>query len=274
MTPPGKMLAVPANFRLGAVAVAVVLAAVALVVLSDSQSAHADIALQPSAVAPGRAVPFSVQVMNDRPSDATTRVELAFPDTPPIPWVDVLPVPRWSVRIEHRTLDHPLDTPEGTATVGVSKVVWTGGPITGGGLERFTLRLDPLPATANRVIFKARQEYASGAVVRWEDDPTTSTPRHPSPVLTVSRFAAGRPAGAADPVDNAFSLNEKQAIDSRVQSLVRRGLIATPDDIQSGRWIALVALIVAVAGLVFGVLAFLNTRRRPNAPDARPTDDG
>lgn len=268
------MLPVPANLRAGAAALALLLAAAAPVVLDDSQSAHADIAIQPNAVAPGCAVPFTLQVMNDRPSDATTRVELSFPDTPAIPWVDVVPVPQWSVRIERRTLDHPLDTPDGTANVAVAKIVWTGGPLTGGAFERFTVRLDPLTAGADRVVFKARQVYKSGTVVRWEDDPNTSTPRHPSPVLVVSRYAASRPAGAADPVDTPFSLSEKQAIDQRVQSLVRRGLVATPDDIQSGRWIALVALLVAVAGLVFGVLAFLNTRRRPDTPRATTPDDG
>jgi uncharacterized protein YcnI len=237
------------------------LAAAALGVLVDVAPAGADVAIQPGAVAPGLMVPFTVQVMNDRAPDSTTRVELAFPSTPPIAFVDAVPVPGWSVRIERRTLDHPLDTPEGTATVGISRVIWTGGPLTGGGLARFTIRVGPLTPGANRVVFKARQTYESGQVVRWEDDPRSSTPQHPSPVLVVSRYATSRAPGAADPVDTPFNLSERQAIDSRVQSLVRRGLIATPDDIESGRWIALVALFVACAGLVFGVLAFLQSRR-------------
>jgi uncharacterized protein YcnI len=258
------------------VVAAVVTAVVALVVLvvpGEIAPAHADIAIQPSAVPPGRRVPFTVQVMNDRAPDSTTRVELDFPSSPPIAWVDVVPMPRWSVRIERRTLDHPLDTPDGTSTVGVSKVVWTGGPIAGGALERFTIRVGPLTPGADRVVFKARQTFDSGHVVRWDDDPTSSTPRHPSPVLVVSRYAASRPSDVADPVDAAFNLSEKQAIDARVQSLVRRGLIATPDDIQSGRWIALVALLVACAGLVFGVLAFLNSRRGRQPAEMARTDE-
>jgi uncharacterized protein YcnI len=267
------MLPVPANLHLRVVVAGVVTAVVALVVLGESAPAHADIAIQPSAVPPGRIVPFTVQVMNDRAPDSTTRVELDFPSSPPIAWVDVVPIPRWSVRIERRALDHPLDTPDGTSTFGVSKVVWTGGPIAGGGLERFTIRVGPLTPDANRVVFKARQTFDSGHVLRWDDDPTSSTSRNPSPMLVVSRYATSRAPGAADPVDAAFNLSEKQAIDARVQSLVRRGLIATPDDIQSGRWIALVALLVAFAGLVFGVLAFLSTRRGRRPAEVSRTDE-
>lgn len=256
------------------VVVAGVLAGIAaLSVLGSSSPAYADVGIEPNAVAPGREVAFTVQVMNDRASDSTTRVELAFPDKPPVPWIDVVPVPSWTVRIERRRLDHPLDTPDGTATTGVAKVVWTGGPITGGELVRFSLRVGPLTPGADRVTFDARQTYRSGRVARWNDDPTTATPRHPSPVLVVSRYAASRPPGSTDGVDNPFNLSEKDAIDSRVQSLVRRGQVATPDDIRAGRWIALVALLVAFAGLIFGVLAFLSSRRGRVAAAAQPSDD-
>src|ERR1700730_7423409 len=141
---------------------AAMLAVAALGVLVDVAPAGADVAIQPGAVAPGLMVPFTVQVMNDRAPDSTTRVELAFPSTPPIAFVDAVPVPGWSVRIERRTLDHPLDTPEGTATVGISRVIWTGGPLTGGGLARFTIRVGPLTPAAHRGGFKARQTYESG----------------------------------------------------------------------------------------------------------------
>jgi uncharacterized protein YcnI len=252
--------------------------AVAALLLADAAPARADVSLQPDAVAPGRAVPVTVQVMNERAGDSTTRVELTFPSKPPIPWIDVVPVPDWSVRIERRRLDHPLDTPEGSANVAVTKVVWTGGPIKGGSLGRFTMRVGPLSLGANQMVFKARQTYESGHVVRWDDDPTLLNAPHPSPVLLVSRYAPSRAPGTPDPVDTPFNLSEKRAIDLRVQSLVRRGRVATPDDIQSGRWIALVALLVAAAGLVFAVLAFLNSRRglatTPDAPPSQPREKG
>src|SRR4030081_1191979 len=98
------MLPVPANLHLRVVVAGLVTAVVALVVLGESAPAHADIAIQPSAVPPGRIVPFTVQGMNDRAPDSTTRVELDFPSSPPIAWVDVVPIPRWSVRIERRAL--------------------------------------------------------------------------------------------------------------------------------------------------------------------------
>ncbi|MBV8951309.1 MAG: DUF1775 domain-containing protein [Actinobacteria bacterium] len=253
--------------------VAALVGATAVMVLGGAGVAHADVTIQPPAVAPGSLVPFTLQVANDRAPEATTRVELAFPDSPAIAWAEVVPVPGWSVRIERRVLAHPLDTPDGTANTGIAKLVWTGGPITGARFERFTVRVGPLSG-ADTVVFKARQIYDSGRVERWEDSPSSSpTPNHPSPVLDVSTHAIARPADASDPVDSAFNLTEKHAIDSRVQSLIRQGQVASPDDVETGRFVALVALVVAFAALVFGVLAFLNTRRAGAGLRSPPTGD-
>lgn len=267
------MLAVSVSLAVRALAAAVV-ASTALFVPGGAAPAHADVAIEPPAVMPGPVVPFTMQVSNDRAPEATTRFELAFPGSPPIAWAEVVPVEGWSVRIERRTLDHPLDTPDGTANTGIAKLVWTGGPITGARFQRFTVRIGPLTTRSAPVVFKARQVYDSGRTVRFDEDPTSSTATRPSPVLDPSRYASSRPAtAAAGTPDSPFNLAEKQAIDSRVGSLIRRGQVASPDDIEAGRWIALVALLVACAGLVFGVLAFVNTRRTRGEPAAPPAGD-
>jgi hypothetical protein len=152
--------------------------------------------------------------------------------------------------------------------------VWTGGPVKGGSIQRFTMRIGPLSMNANRVVFTARQVYASGHVARWDDNPSTIPAPSPSPVLVVSRHAPGRSPVTPDGVDTPFNQSENRAIDSRVQSLVRRGQVATPDDVQAGRWISLVSLFVSAGALVVAVLAFLNSRRgAPSASEAAPGNE-
>jgi uncharacterized protein YcnI len=271
------MLTVPARINTRLPPFGILVAVLTAVVCSGATRAGADVAIQPPAVAPGDVVTFTVQVANDRAPAATTRVELDFPKRPAIAYLDAVPVPGWSMRVVKDRLAHIVDTPDGTSGVAISRVVWTGGPLAGASLARFTLRIGPVPASSNRLLFTARQTYDTGATVTYADNPDLATAARPKPVLAVSRFAASRAPGVAVAPDAPFSLSEKRAIDRRVRTLIRNGEIATPDDLESARWIALAALVIASVGLGFAFAAWARTRRgpgssppEPSAADARP----
>jgi uncharacterized protein YcnI len=271
------MLTVPARIITRLPPFGILVAVLTAVVCSGATRAGADVAIQPPAVAPADLVTFTVQVVNDRAPAATTRVELDFPKRPAIAYLDAIPVPGWSMRVVKYRLAHIVDTPDGTSGVAISRVVWTGGPLAGANLVRFTLRIGPVPASSNRLLFTARQTYDTGATVTYADNPDLATAARPKLVLAVSRFAASRAPGTAVAPDAPFSLSEKQAIDRRVRTLIRNGEIATPDDLESARWIALAALVIASVGLALAFAAWTRTRRtsgsppgEPGAADARP----
>jgi len=239
-----------------------VVAALAVIPLVVSwPRASAAVAPEPAAVAPGNVVTIGFQVVNDRAPHATTRVEIDFPIHPAIVNADAVPVPGWTVRMDRRPLAHPVPTPDGPAGDAVRRLVWTGGPLTGANLVRFTIDAGPIPSSVGTIGFTAVQTYDDGVVVRWHDDPSKQSASHPAPYLDVSRFAATRPAAAAAPLDAAFNLDEKRAIDRRVRLLVRNGEVATPDDLESARWLSLLAVVVGLAGLALGGAAFLAVRR-------------
>jgi uncharacterized protein YcnI len=264
------MLTVPARIITRLPPLGVLAAVVTAVVCSGAPRAGADVAIQPPAVAPGDVVTFTVQVVNDRAPAATTRVELDFPKRPAIAYLDAVPVPGWSIRVVKYRLAHIVDTPDGTSGVAISRVVWTGGPLGGANLARFTLRIGPVPASSSRLLFTARQTYDTGVTVTHADSPDLATAAQPKLVLTVSRFAASRAPGTAVAPDAPFSLSEKQAIDRRVRTLIRNGEIATPDDLESARWIALAALVIASVGLGFAFAAWARTRRAPGSSPPEP----
>jgi uncharacterized protein YcnI len=266
------MLNVPARLVLRLAPLAVLLTVVTTVVCSGATWAGADVAIQPPAVAPGDLVAFTVQVLNDRAPAATTRVELDFPKQPAVAYLDAVPVAGWSMRVVKYRLAHAIDTPDGTSGVAISRVIWTGGPLGGASLVRFTLRIGPVPASSSRFLFTARQTYDTGATVTYDDNPDQATAARPKPVLAVSRYATTRAPGAAVAPDAPFNLTEKQAIDRRVRTLIRNGEIATPDDLESARWVALAALVVASIGLGFAYAAWARTRRR--APGSSPPTTG
>lgn len=254
------------------------LVAVALTVapvIGIATSAAGAVAAEPSAVAPGDVATFAFQVVNDRAPAATTRVEIDFPSQPAIVNLDAVPVAGWTIRMERRDLAHPVHTPDGPANDAVRRVIWTGGPLRGAEIVRFTVHAGPIGASVRHVAFTAVQTYDNGTVVRWRDDPGKTPSRHPAPYLDVSRYAPSRAPGAADPLNSPFNLSEKHAIDRRVRLLVRNGQIATPDDVESARWLSVVAVVAGLAGLVLGGAAFLVARgnRRRSVPAGDP-DDG
>ncbi|MEU7096403.1 YcnI family protein [Kitasatospora aureofaciens] len=179
------------------------------------------------------------RVPNEDDKNSTVKVEIDFPTDHPIPSVKVAPVPGWTDSIRTTKLATPIHTDDGDITDAVSQVVWTGGQITPGHFQDFTVDLGALPDGTDKVVFKALQTYSDGTVVRWIEEPQAGQPepKNPAPVLKLTAAtpgdsdapAPGAAAGAkADPTPaNTTSTDTAKASgsDSTARALGVAGIV-------------------------------------------------
>jgi uncharacterized protein YcnI len=152
----------------------------------------------------GSIADVSFQVPDEEDTSTTTAVEVVFPASHPIASVAVKAMPGWHVTVDHVRLDKPLASDDGPVTEAVSRIIWSGGSITPGTFEEFTVSLGPLPTDTDRLVFKAVQTYSDGHIVRWIDtsSPDGAEPDHPAPTLRLTsadpvvRTTAAQPAAA------------------------------------------------------------------------------
>jgi uncharacterized protein YcnI len=225
-----KTLARTALAAAGAVAVTVLWAGAA--------SAH--VTVNPKEATQGGFAKLTFRVPNEKDSGDTTKVEVALPTESPLGSVSVKPTAGWTATVTKSKLDKPIKTDDGEVTEAISRVVWTaadGSGIKPGEFQEFDLSVGPLPEK-DSMVFKTLQTYSDGEVVRWIDEAKGSEePEHPAPVLTLTKAAAtGTAAGTTASTDDS-------------------------SDNGPAVGLAIAALVVALAGLAFGVLAFLRSRR-------------
>ncbi|MFB4320085.1 YcnI family protein [Actinomadura sp. 21ATH] len=172
------------------------LAAVALTGLATGASAH--VTADPRTAEQGSYTKVSFRVPNERDNARTTKLVIEMPSDPVIEHVSVRPVPGWKVEVERAKPPKPVKTEGGELTEYVSKIIWTGGEIEAGRFEEFDVSMGPLPANADRVLFKAAQTYSNDEVVNWDQDPGdgSSEPEHPAPYLRLTPKAAAEPVAA------------------------------------------------------------------------------
>ncbi|MEU4588493.1 YcnI family protein [Kitasatospora aureofaciens] len=166
----------------------------ATTVLGAAVPASAHVIVQPSSV-PKNATDqtFAFRVPNEDDKNSKVKVEIDFPTDHPIPSVKVAPVPGWTDSIRTTKLATPVHTDDGDITDAVSQVVWTGGQITPGHFQDFTVDLSALPGGTDKVVFKALQTSGDGTVVRWIEEPPAGQPepKNPAPVLKLTAATAG-----------------------------------------------------------------------------------
>jgi periplasmic copper chaperone A len=226
--------------RAGAVA-----ATAAAILLAVAGPASAHVTVNPNTAAPGDYTKIAFRVPNETDSTDTTKLEVNLPTDTPIASVSLRPVQGWVAVAVKSKLAKPIKTDDGDVTEAITKITWTaaaGAAIKPGQFQEFELSLGPLP-DAKQVVFKALQTYSDGSIVRWIDEPTTdgSEPEHPAPVLKLAAAAAPDTAAAAGAPTVAAAAAD------------------TSDDSDSGNggtvW-GIAALVVALAGLVLGLLAY------------------
>jgi periplasmic copper chaperone A len=213
-----------------------------LLVLAPLASAH--VTLQPEEIPAGGFTRLDVRVPNERDNASTTKVEVQFP--PGFLFVSTEPVPGWKAEVTRRKLDKPVEQFGEEITEEVGQVSFTAtdkataiGP---GQFRDFGLSLS-VPEKPSTLTFKSLQTYSSGEVVRWIGPPDSEEPA-PQVKLT----AAEAEGGAAEPA------SEEQPAAAPAES--------ASDDDGGSDTLAIIALVVAIAGLAAGVLALLRSRGR------------
>ncbi|MFF4892070.1 YcnI family copper-binding membrane protein [Micromonospora chersina] len=236
------------RLRRPATAAALTLAAVATAVLGLAGPASAHVTVNPTEAKQGGYGRFAFRVPNESDTASTTKVEVNLPENAPVGSVSTMPVPGWTVTVEKRKVDPPVEVHGSQLTEAVSKLTWTAAPNGGvkpGEFQEFPVSMGPLPQT-DRMVFKVLQTYSDGNISRWIEEPTPGgeEPENPAPVLTLTAASASAspvasaPAAAADDDD---------------------------DDADTGAATAfgVAGLVAGLAGLILGGLAFLRTRREP-----------
>lgn len=237
--------------RRSVTAAALALGAVATVVLGVAAPASAHVSVNPKEATQGGYGRFAFRVPNEGDEASTTKVEVVLPENAPVGSVSTMPVPGWTVAVEKRKVDPPVQVHGSEVTEAVAKITWTAtgdAAVKPGQFQEFPVSMGPLPQV-DTMVFKALQTYSDGTVVRWIEEPTAGAeePENPAPVLTLT--AAAPSEGAPAPATPAAAAADDD------------------DDSEGGAGLAfgVAGLVAGLAGLVLGGLAFARTRRGPAA---------
>ncbi|SCG38566.1 YcnI family copper-binding membrane protein [Micromonospora inositola] len=238
------------RLRRPATAAALALTAVATAVFGLAGPASAHVTVNPKEATQGGYGRFAFRVPNESDTASTTKVEVVLPQNAPVGSVSTMPVPGWTVAVEKRKVNPPIDVHGSQLTEAVSKLTWTAAANAGvkpGEFQEFPVSMGPLPQV-DRMVFKVLQTYSDGNVARWIEEPTPGgeEPENPAPVLTLTAAspsaAPSGSAGAAAPAGDDDSDDDSDG---------------------AGTAFGVAGLVAGLAGLILGGLAFLRTRREP-----------
>jgi uncharacterized protein YcnI len=157
--------------------------------LALSAPAAAQVSIVPDRVDGGGTQTFAFRLANERADTKSTRLELVFPQNPPVAYVEVAPAQGWTATVRPRPLDPPLQAGGKVISEVAGTLVFEGGAVAPRQFEQFLVTMGPLPADG-RLSFQATQTFANGAVAHWNE--TTS----PAPAIT---FGSGPAAPAPEP---------------------------------------------------------------------------
>lgn len=238
------------RLRRSATVAALTLTAVATAVLGVAGPASAHVTINPAEGKQGGYGRFAFRVPNESDTASTVKVEVNLPENAPVGSVSTMPVAGWTVAVEKRKVDPPIEVHGSQLTEAVSKLTFTAAPNAGvkpGEFQEFPVSMGPLPQV-DTMVFKVLQTYSDGNVSRWIEEPTPGAeePENPAPVLKLAAAAPASP-GASAPAAAAADDDD--------------------DDDGSGAATALgvAGLVAGLGGLALGGLAFARTRREPAA---------
>jgi uncharacterized protein YcnI len=160
--------------------------------LALSAPAAAQVSIVPDRVDGGGTQTFAFRLANERADTKSTRLELVFPQNPPVAYVEVAPARGWTATVRPRPLDPPLQAGGKVISEVAGTLVFEGGAVAPRQFEQFLVTMGPLPADG-RLLFQATQTFANGAVAQWNE--TTS----PAPAITFGAGAIAPESAAAQP---------------------------------------------------------------------------
>lgn len=226
---------------------AVVVAGAAVVgALAFAAPAAGHVTVNPTEAVQGGFARLAFRVPTEGDRASTVKVEVVLPENAPVASVSTMPVPGWTVTVQRRTLDKPLDVHGAQVTQVVSSIIWTASAdaaVKPGQFQEFPVSMGPLPKV-DTMVFKALQTYSDGTVVRWIEAPGPDgkePAEDPAPVLKLV------PATAL-----AADADQDEAGDDDDDNGGSGGLAVG---------LAVAGLIAGLGGLGLGGLAYLRTRR-------------
>jgi len=216
------------------------------VVFATSASAHVTVASADAA--PGGFGKLTFRVPNESDTASTVALRIQIPEEAAMGSLRVQPVPGWTVTTTTAELAEPLEVHGQEISSYVSVVEFRaadGGGIAPGQFQEFALSGGPFPG-AEELSFPAVQSYSDGSESAWIE-PTVAgqpEPERPAPVLSLT--ASGTPA--ADGADGAAQTTTAVAT-------THGGESHTDDPGAPALFVAILALLTAIAGVVLGVRA-------------------
>ncbi|KAB1945478.1 YcnI family protein [Micromonospora sp. ALFpr18c] len=229
---------------------AAALAFTAVAVLGFAGPASAHVTVNPKEATQGGYARVAFRVPNESDTASTTKLEVVMPENAPVGSVSTIPVPGWTVAVEKRKVDPPIEVHGSQITEAVAKITWTAAgdaAVKPGQFQEFGVSMGPLPKVES-MVFKTLQTYSDGNVSRWIDEPQPGgeEPEKPAPVLTLT---AAAPSASATPAAAVASTDDDDDDEG--------------DGLAVGLGVA--GLAAGLAGLALGGLAFARTRREPVA---------
>jgi uncharacterized protein YcnI len=191
------------------------------------------------------------RVPDESDTASTVKVRIQLPTKTPIASVSVQPVPGWTVKPTRAALNPPVTTDDGdkiTETVTVVEFdAASGGGIAPGEFQEFSLSVGPIPKIGS-LAFPVVQTYSDGTQVAWIEPTVEGSPEpaHPAPVVTLSTAAASAAVPTAAVPTAASAPDAHAAHDTTV---------TTDSPAGAALFVAMVALAVALAGVVMAYLA-------------------
>ena len=163
----------------------IALCTLAMSLFAAPASAHVTVA--PAHVAAGAFEELTFRCPNERPAASTTKLVVQLPQSNPLMYVSVRPVPGWRTTVTMRKLAQPVRGNHGAVTTVVDTITWSGGRIRPGEYQDFAILAGTMPRGVRALTFKALQTYSDGEVVRWIElrGPGEPEPAHPAPVLEI-----------------------------------------------------------------------------------------
>lgn len=221
-------------------------AVLVFVVVGTAGAAGAHVTVEPETAAPETVVRLSFVVPNERPTEATVKVQVQLSKDDPLPYVSVRPTPGWTATVEKAAATETAEV-EGhsTGSETVSSITWEGGRIEPDQYQVFEVEMGPMPTGVDELFFPAIQTYANGEEVAWIERPTASVPDPPLPAPVLKLSATTSADGASS--DTAATSDT-----------------SSDDDSDSSNVLAGLALGVGIVALVIGVIGLGRTlgRRR------------
>ncbi|TYP86946.1 YcnI family protein [Blastococcus xanthinilyticus] len=193
---------------------------------------------------------FTFRVPNESDTASTVALRIQIPEEAAMGSLRAQPVPGWTVTTSTSELAEPIEVHGREISSYVSLVEYraTDGGIAPGQFQEFALSGGPLP-DAEELSFPAVQSYSDGSEAAWIE-PTVAgqaEPERPAPVLSLTAAAGGDAAQATTAPVTEAAADDGHASEHGSDP----GAIAL--------FVAILALLVGLAGVVLGVRASRRT---------------